>query len=57
MGRSKWFVIIHLSFNPGQPGFGIGKGGETIKRLASETGAKIQFKPDGQCLYFYLNKS
>jgi far upstream element-binding protein len=35
----------------------IGKGGETIKRLASETGAKIQFKPDGQCLYFYLNKS
>jgi len=25
----------------------IGKGGETIKRLAVETGAKIQFKPDG----------
>lgn len=25
----------------------IGKGGETIKRLAAETGAKIQFKPDG----------
>uniref|UniRef100_A0A183BUR3 Far upstream element-binding protein 2 n=1 Tax=Globodera pallida TaxID=36090 RepID=A0A183BUR3_GLOPA len=24
----------------------IGKGGETIKRLAAETGAKIQFKPD-----------
>lgn len=24
----------------------IGKGGETIKRLAQETGAKIQFKPD-----------
>lgn len=26
----------------------IGKGGETIKRLAQETGAKIQFKPDGK---------
>jgi len=25
----------------------IGKGGDTIKRLAAETGAKIQFKPDG----------
>lgn len=25
----------------------IGKGGETIKRLAAESGAKIQFKPDG----------
>jgi far upstream element-binding protein len=25
----------------------IGKGGETIKRLAQETGAKIQFKTDG----------
>lgn len=25
----------------------IGKGGETIKRLATESGAKIQFKQDG----------
>lgn len=28
-------------------GFIIGKGGETIKRLANNSGAKIQFKPDG----------
>lgn len=28
----------------------IGKGGETIKRLAMESGAKIQFKPDGMFL-------
>lgn len=28
----------------------IGKGGETIKKLAQETGAKIQFKPDGNFL-------
>lgn len=26
----------------------IGKGGETIKRLGAESGAKIQFKPDGK---------
>lgn len=26
----------------------IGKGGDTIKRLAMETGTKIQFKPDGE---------
>lgn len=26
----------------------IGKGGETIKRLAMETGTKIQFKADGK---------
>lgn len=26
----------------------IGKGGETIKRLAQESGTKIQFKPDGK---------
>lgn len=26
----------------------IGKGGDTIKRMAQETGAKIQFKPDGR---------
>ena len=35
----------------------IGKGGETIKRLAAETGAKIQFKPDGNGLESYrLNR-
>jgi far upstream element-binding protein len=28
----------------------IGKGGDTIKRMAQETGAKIQFKPDGSVL-------
>ena len=34
----------------------IGKGGDTIKRLASETGAKIQFKPDGNifCLCNFI---
>lgn len=35
-------------------GFIIGKGGETIKRIAHETGTKIQFKPDGN---FYILKA
>lgn len=30
----------------------IGKGGETIKRLANESGTKIQFKPDGEFYSF-----
>lgn len=29
----------------------IGRGGEMIKRLAQETGTKIQFKPDGLCFF------
>lgn len=33
----------------------IGKAGETIKRLAAETGAKIQFKPDGRLFLCYYN--
>jgi far upstream element-binding protein len=32
----------------------IGKGGENIKRLAMETGARIQFKQDGRQHLFYL---
>lgn len=30
----------------------IGKGGETIKKLIQDTGAKIQFKPDGIFIIF-----
>lgn len=32
----------------------IGKGGETIKRLAAESGAKIQFKPDGMSTFLKM---
>jgi far upstream element-binding protein len=41
--RSMGEVIVPRS----SVGIIIGKGGETIKRLASESGTKIQFKPDG----------
>ena len=34
----------------------IGKGGEMIKRLAQETGTKIQFKPDGRYLNIWKRK-
>lgn len=42
--RSVGEVIVPRS----SVGIIIGKGGETIKRLANESGAKIQFKPDGK---------
>lgn len=41
----------------------IGKGGETIKRLGAESGAKIQFKQDGRklimlcCFYIFIGYS
>lgn len=41
--RSMGEVIVPRS----SVGIIIGKGGETIKRLANESGTKIQFKPDG----------
>lgn len=42
--RSVGEVIVPRS----SVGIIIGKGGDTIKRLANESGAKIQFKPDGK---------
>lgn len=44
--RSMGEVIVPRS----SVGIIIGKGGETIKRLASESGTKIQFKPDGRSI-------
>jgi polyribonucleotide nucleotidyltransferase len=35
----------------------IGKGGETIKKLIKETGAKIQFKHDGKSILILNNNN
>lgn len=48
VGKSMGEVIVPRS----AVGVIIGKGGEVIKRIANETGTKIQFKNDGKKTFF-----
>lgn len=43
---SNWIIVFQIPVPRQAVGIVIGKGGEMIKKIQSETGARVQFKPD-----------